>query len=176
MRIALIAAVSADGRIAESENHLSLDWTSREDTAFFVEKSTELGVVIMGRNTWKTIGKKLPGRWTVVMTRRRPPEPPPEGVEFTSRSPEGIVRDLSERGYKGIALSGGAEVNSLFLRAGLVDEVFLTVEPILFGDGINLGQGFGTIRMSLVDTRRLGKNTVLLHYRIGRTGLPQGKQ
>jgi len=166
MNVALIAAVSADGKIAGSETQVSLDWTSREDTAFFVSRSRELGAVVMGRKTWETIGRPLPGRLVVVMTRRPVPEAGiPGRVEFTDRPPAEILRDLSRRGFSGVALAGGAEINGLFLREGLVTDVFLTVEPLLFGRGVDLARGVGTVRLRLVEVRRLGRETVLLHYR-----------
>ena len=69
-----------------------------------------------------------------------------------------------------MAICGGSSVYGLFLKEGLVDELFLTVEPILFGSGIPLASGFDCINMQLVDVTRLGAHTVLMHYKTFHTG------
>jgi len=170
MKIWLIAAMSADGKIAEAPDQLSLDWTSKEDTRFFVSKTKEAGVVVMGRKTFDTIGKPLPGRKIIVMTRSLLPEPV-EGadggsVEHTNEQPEEIVTRLKEEGHETLALAGGSSVYSAFLQAGLVTDLFLTIEPVLFGGGIPLASGFDRIEMKLVDSTNINENAVLLHYRI----------
>ena len=35
-------------------------------------------------------------------------------------------------------MGGGSQTNTLFLEAGLVDEIWLTIEPVIFGSGIDL--------------------------------------
>lgn len=167
MYVALIAALSADGKIGTDEYRSSTEWTSPEDTAFFVRKSRDLGTVIMGRKTFDTIGKPLDARLTVVMTRSPGShEQQPGLLEFTDAPPSEILRDLESRGRSRVALSGGYSVYSRFLADGLVNELFLTVEPILFGRGIPLAENFERINMTLIDSKRLGAQTVLLHYRV----------
>jgi dihydrofolate reductase len=173
MNVVLIAAISADGKIAEREGQTSLDWTSKEDTKFFVLKTKEIGVVVMGRKTFETIGKPLKDRRTIVMTRS--PLLTKEGlgvvgvvagVAYTDESPEELVSRLNGEGVQSLALAGGASVYSQFLQAGLVSELYLTVEPVLFGTGVPLASGFERLEMELVDVTRLGEQAVLLHYRI----------
>ncbi len=193
MNVVLIAAVSADGKIAEGEGQTSLDWTSKEDTKFFVSKTKEIGVVVMGRKTFETIGKPLKGRRTIVLTRQgipplfkgrlaRPTERPARqsrsggsfgrggvtagSVEFTDESPSELVSRLTSEGVESLALAGGSSIYSQFLQAGLVTELYLTVEPVLFGAGVALASGFERLEMELVDVTRLGEQAVLLQYRI----------
>ncbi|KKW32849.1 MAG: Bifunctional deaminase-reductase domain protein [Candidatus Uhrbacteria bacterium GW2011_GWA2_53_10] len=197
MRIILIAAVTADGKIAQKENQSSLTWTSKEDTKFFVSKTKEIGTVIMGRKTFATIGKPLKDRRVIVLT-RTPPKPPlikggDQGVsppfqvtafgpamagsnggrgagggtvEFTDEDPKALLERLEQEGVKAVAVAGGAQIYSTFLREGLVDELYLTVEPYLFGDGTPLVEGCDPIEMELVDSTRLGDNAVLMHYQV----------
>ena len=167
IKISLLAAISADGKIAERADQLSTDWTSKDDTRFFVEKTKAAGVVIMGRKTFETIGKQLKGRLLVVMTRDAADKQMQEGVlEYTSKSPAEIVKTLASRGYTEAILAGGASVYSEFLRAGLVNELYLTVEPVLFGGGVPLAEGFGRMNLELMDMSRLGEGGVLLYYRV----------
>jgi len=68
MKIILIAAMTLNGMIAQTRDQNSLEWTSKEDTAFFIEKTKEAGVVVMGQKTFETIGKPLKGRRLIVLT------------------------------------------------------------------------------------------------------------
>lgn len=174
MKIWLIAAMSADGKIAERIDQSSMDWTSAEDTQFFVEKTKEAGVVVMGRTTFATIGKGLKDRRVIVLTRTPPPyegggRGEVEGVEFTNESPTDLVKRLAGEGVETLALGGGASIYGQFLDAGLVDDVFLTLEPFLFGNGVPLGEKFARVNLELVETRKLNARSVLLHYRVQRS-------
>jgi len=61
----IIAAVAADGAIGRGNQLL---WHIREDLQFF--KRTTLGSpVIMGRNTWLSLGRPLPGRLNIIVSR-----------------------------------------------------------------------------------------------------------
>lgn len=166
MSVFLIAAVSADGKIAQQPDQVSLDWTSKEDLAFFVEKTKEAGVVVMGRKTYETIGKPLKGRLNVVMTRSAEDRQEAKGLRWISDSPEKIIESLKGEGYENIAIIGGAQVYSLFLSAGLIDELYLTVEPVLFGQGTPLAEGFDRIDLELIESRALNDRTIMQHYRV----------
>jgi dihydrofolate reductase len=62
----LIAAVAANGVIGA---HGGLPWRLPEDLRHF-KRMTQGHAVIMGRRTWESIGRALPGRRNVVVTRR----------------------------------------------------------------------------------------------------------
>ncbi len=173
MNVWLIAAMSADGKIAQVEGQTSLDWTSKEDTRFFVDKTKEAGVVIMGRKTFDTIGKPLKGRRIIVMSRTSTPLLSKEGlgevagtVEYSSLSPRDLLSHLAAQGVATVALAGGSSIYSQFLREGLVTDLFLTIEPHLFGTGVPLASGFDRLDMTLADVKRLGDQAVLLHYQV----------
>lgn len=173
MIVSLIAAVSADGKIAQRSGQSSLDWTSKEDTQFFVSKTKEIGTVVMGNTTWLTFGKPLKGRRLVVLTRDIGGVPAPriEGVEFVNEPVTDLVARLEREGVTALAVCGGANVYAQFLQAGLVNELYLTVEPVLFGDGVPLAAGIDRINMELVESTMLGAASVLLHYRVASKGL-----
>src|SRR3990167_9074056 len=116
MNIWLIAAISANGFIAESSGQRSLDWTSREDLQFFIQKTKEAGVVIMGRKTFETFGRPLKDRRLIVMTRQEGMKSHMEGVEFTTLPPVELVNKLTAEGVKTAVLAGGASLYSQFLQ------------------------------------------------------------
>lgn len=174
MKVILLAAISANGKIAQATNQSSLEWTSKEDTAFFVEKTKEVGVVVMGQKTFETIGRPLKGRRLIVLTqdvslKEKYPEVNDGAtrLEFVNASPTNLISRLESEGVQSIVIGGGSFVYSSFLREGLVQEVYLTVEPILFGNGVEFANGFKDIKLYLIETRLLGEQSVLLHFGVG---------
>jgi len=157
----IIAALTADGFIAKSSQHLT-DWTSKEDKHFFVEKTKQAGVVIFGQNTFETIGKALPGRHNVVYSKDRVYE----GVQVTQKDPKALLEELESKGYKEVAICGGATIYTMFMQAGVVDKLYLSVEPVLFGQGLTLFNKELSVKLELVSTRKLGEQTVLLEYNV----------
>jgi dihydrofolate reductase len=169
MKVFLIAAVTADGFIARTNDQLS-DWTSSEDKKVFVRLTKEAGVMVMGSRTFATIGRALPERKTIVYTSH------PEAVaglddpaiQTTQEDPKALVDRLAAEGANGLAICGGAQIYSLFAAAGVLDEVYLTVEPVFFGTGITLFSEQLDIRLELIESQKLNDNVILLHYRVAK--------
>lgn len=165
VRVLAIAAMSADGYIARSE-HDTVSWSSPEDKRMFAATSRRAGVIVMGRHTFESMPEPLPDRLQIVMTHT--PEafqPSPTQVEFTKSSPDGILRDLATRGFEEVIIGGGGAVYAQFVNANLVDELWLTVEPLLFGSGVPLLSGTqADQRMRLVSVTQLSINTLQLKY------------
>ena len=70
LKVILLMALTVDGKIAKTSDHYP-DWTGRGDKRLFAEISRRAGLVIMGSKTYDTIGKPLPGRQNIVMTRNK---------------------------------------------------------------------------------------------------------
>lgn len=164
MKVSLVAAMSVNGKIAEHGDQSSLDWTSKEDLRFFVEKTKEAGVVIMGRKTFATIGKPLKDRKLVVLTSRPNEQESMIDVEYTADEPAMILGRLEREGYTQVVIAGGASVYSQFLSAGLVTDLFLTIEPVLFGGGVLLAEGFDRVSLKFVEMKMLNEQTIVIHY------------
>lgn len=165
MHTILLAAVTANGFIARSTNELA-NWTSKEDKKLFVEETKKAGVMLMGRTTFATIGKALPGRLIVVLT-EKPNEVTtvPGSVETASGDLKTILDGLEKRGFTSVVIAGGSNVYSQFLNAGLVDEILLTVESQLFTSGIPLAQNLTReIPLELKSVEKLGATSVLFRY------------
>jgi len=166
MNVILLAAISADGKIAQSADQNSTDWTSKEDTQFFVKKSKEIGALIMGKTTYETIGKPLRDRTIYVLSPHPQEETPVEGIRYVGGELKDILARVEADGFACVLIAGGASVYSQFLSQGLVDELFLTVEPYLFGKGIPLVQNMDAVKMTFADSEQIGPQTVVLHYRL----------
>jgi len=169
MKIILIMVSSIDGVIAKNPNHNPFEWTSAEDKKHFQKLSKEIGVLLMGANTFKASGRKsYPGRITYFLTGSPQNYDFGENVYPISGTPQSIASHLREQGHESVALVGGAGVNRDFLTAGLVDEVYLTVEPLIFGKGIHIFDDLDIeISLRLLGHRVLNdRGTLLLHYKI----------
>ena len=133
-----IAATTIDGKIAKDSRHMS-DWTSKEDKDFLHEMLDTCDVVIIGNNTYKTAVKPLSKRNCIVFSRSvNQPIRKSEKLMYLNPEKSNIKTFIKNAGYKKIAILGGAQTYTYFLENNLLDEIYLTIEPIVFGGGINL--------------------------------------
>ena len=123
-RISLIAAL-AQNRVIGVENRLP--WKLPEDLAHF--KALTLGhPILMGRKTFESLGRPLPGRRNIVITRNADYQPP--GCEVAASIADAIALcvDAEE-----VFFIGGAELYAQVLS--LVDRLYLTeVQTHVSGD------------------------------------------
>lgn len=120
--LSLIVAVSQDGAIGRNNELL---WHISEDLKYF--KSTTTGhPVIMGRNTYESIGRPLPGRRNIVLTTGELEVPAIKNPQTTSLE---VVRSLDQvlemtRGDEEFFVMGGGMLyNATFAQA---DYLYLT--------------------------------------------------
>ena len=113
--ISLIVAASENGVIGRDGD---LPWRQSDDLRRF--KAVTMGKpIVMGRKTWESIGRPLPGRQNIVVSRQ--PGLEIEGVDVVA-SPAGAI-DVAA-GASEIMIIGGSEIYTLFLP--LADRVYLT--------------------------------------------------
>ncbi len=126
MKISIIVATAPDGAIGK-ENKLL--WHLPADLKFFKEK-TMGHHMIMGRKTYESIGKPLPGRTTVIITRDLSYKA--EGCIIV-HSLEEALKKAEENGEQEAMITGGAEIYRLALPKA--DCLYLTeVEGNFEGD------------------------------------------
>ena len=95
-------------------------------------------------------------------------QPPGErnNVVFVNQSPAVFIRKLRKRRGKNIWLMGGGELAREFLKADLVDELYIGIVPVLIGAGIPLfPSGFPQRNFSLVENKTYSKGLIALKYR-----------
>jgi dihydrofolate reductase len=88
-------------------------------------------------------------------------------MEFVSLTALQLAAALKDRGYRSVLLLGGRS-NLAFIEAGLVDDIFLTMEPSLFGAGLPFVQSLpAAVPLQLVRHEQLNpRGTLLLHYKM----------
>ena len=114
-RLSLIAAL-AKNRVIGIENRLP--WKLPEDLAHF--KALTLGhPIVMGRKTFESLGRPLPGRRNIVITRNA--DYHPEGCDTAKSIPEAVALCMDTQE---VFFIGGAELYKQVLP--LVDRMYLT--------------------------------------------------
>jgi len=129
MKLVLIAAMDRNRLIGTGSG---LPWHLPGDLKRF--RARTMGrPMVMGRRTWETIGKPLPGRTSIVVSRSpRPADLPAEVFWVDSRDAALAVARACPRHDDEVAIIGGGEVYALF--ADIADRLVLTtVEADLTG-------------------------------------------
>lgn len=168
MKVFIIVAISVDGFIGLNSHH-EADWTSKEDKQLFVKMTKEAGVMVMGSSTFNTIGRGLPGRKTIVYTSKPESFGKYEGdVEATNEAPKDLIKRLENEGYESVAVCGGAQIYSLFLKSGVVTDLYITVEPVIFGSGVPLFTDANSVKVSLAEQSMINDQVIFLHYEVSK--------
>lgn len=165
MYVSLMVAITIDGKIARDSDHYP-DWTGKADKKLYVEVTKEAGVMIMGSTTFDIIGRVLPGRKTVVMTRNPERISDQDDLEFTSLPPDKILANLAAQGFEAAVVVGGAKINCLFAAQALIDELIVTISPYAFGQGLSIFSDAVDLKLSLKKVWQLDENTICVRYRV----------
>jgi dihydrofolate reductase len=169
MNISVYLASSANGLISNRAN--VPDWLSQEYGQEFLAICQRTKAVIMGKTTYEILAPDhlpLTGEGTLlVLTHDTAAAPAQSNVVFTHDAPSEVLRLLEGRGHQDAVIIGGTQTVSEFVKGGLVDELYLVVEPVLFGAGLPLLSDVDhDYQMTLADVQQLNPNTVQLHYRL----------
>jgi dihydrofolate reductase len=165
MAIVAIAAMTIDGKIARHSSELT-DWTSPEDKQLLTGLLDKSDVIVIGNSTYKTAEEPLSKRNCIVMTRSvATTERRNEKLLFCNPGSVAIVDLL--RPFGTVALLGGTQTYTYFLQKDSIDELYLTIEPVIFGNGLSLFEGTiaGNVRFRLQSVKKLNETgTILFHY------------
>lgn len=158
-------ASSIDGRISLSKQHPP-QWTSKEDWEFFQKSLMSFDAVIVGRNTYLSVAKRLRKRNTFVFSTHLKKMKRRGSVTFVN--PANVDFEKLFQKYNKIAVLGGGMVYRYMLECGFLDELFVTIEPLIFGRGKEMFiGGTKTIRADVISVKKLNRTgTLLIHYQI----------
>lgn len=163
-KVVLNIACSLDGYIATKED--SLEWLfdvdgQEEANKGIAEFDQTVDTVIMGRRTFDWVMEEMKGenpykdKMTYVYSHHQEIF---ENIQYTQEEPVKLINMLRKQKGKNIWLMGGGLVIRDFLEAGLVDELIITVAPVLLGEGIRLfKEGNYSSEWTLKRTRQVGQ-------------------
>lgn len=173
MKIILAMVLSVDGRSTKG-NLLDQSWASEEDYHHLQKLISENSLILMGGQTYnlaKSHIKPSEGKLRVVLTHdpEKYKDDYIEGqLEFAQGAVKDIVDSLEKRGLGQMLLLSGERLNKEFFEEKFIDEIFITVEPKIFGSGKKMvSESNLDIQLELLEMKKLNENgTILLHYKV----------
>ena len=170
MQCSVFIATSLDGYIARPDG--SIDWLSAvqvdgEDYGYAHFAET-VDVIVLGRNTYDVVlgfaAWPYAGKRAIVMTNR--PANSRHGEEFYAGAAADLVRRLAAEGARRVYVDGGVIIQQ-FRSAGLIDDLTISIIPVVLGEGIPLFvAGASEKRLTLVEVQSWPSGLVQLRYRL----------
>lgn len=141
MKKILVFVATLDGKITHWGDPHVRKWSSEEDKHYFKKIWDDSPLTVMGSSTFDAEPiKPTPTHHLIVMTRTPAKYKDHEVIgqlEFTNRSPAQLVAHYEKEGPNQMLVVGGAHIATSFFKAKLIDELWLTLEPKIFGTGGN---------------------------------------
>jgi dihydrofolate reductase len=140
MKTIVIFVTTLDGKITKWGDPHVMRWSSPEDQEYFRKIWNESPLIVMGSGTFDFDPiKPFPQSLLHIMTQE--PEKyrkyEVQGqLEFSNEAPEELVKRFGSQ-YEQMLVVGGPHVATSFFKDALVDELWLTLEPKIFGKGGN---------------------------------------
>ncbi len=172
-KISLFIAMSLDGYIAKPNDDLSfLKLVEKEGEDYgYAEFIAQIDTLIIGRKTYDYVVREIGAfhydngqRDVYVITRN---ERPPVGrTIFYTGDLTNLVDSLKSQTGKHIYCDGGAEVINELFKRNLIDELAVSIVPILLGDGTRLfGEGRPEQILEFVAAKSFDSGLTQLHYK-----------
>ena len=140
----LVVVTTSDGFIARHPAHSPADWASPEEQVLFRAEVAAADWGIMGRHTHEAADR--PDRRRIIFSSsapephwRRPTQLWLDPARLTPDDLPALVAPVHPLRHG--AILGGTAVHDWFHRAGRIDRVLLTVEPVTFGAGLTVFSG-----------------------------------
>jgi dihydrofolate reductase len=142
MKTILIFVSTLDGKITKWGDPKIRSWSSKNDQDYFDAVWNETRVIIMGSGTYNPDPVNPDSKHHFIVmtgnTEKYRYRAVPGRIEFTSQSPDGIVSRFEKAGEERLLIVGGAHIATSFLKNELIDELWLTFEPKIFGIGSSI--------------------------------------
>jgi dihydrofolate reductase len=171
-------ASSLDGFIATGDDNL--DWLLQFDGFAGGQESydgfmADVGCIVMGGDTYAWLQKHEPDNWPYpstpcwVFTHHEHSAPKGADVTFVRGPVAEFVEDLrADAGDKNVWIVGGGVLAAQFADAGALDEIIISIIPVVLGSGKSVLPMSGpTAPLELLASHAMGRGIVELRYRFG---------
>lgn len=178
-RLQYYVGSSLDGFIATPEDDLA--WLLQFDGFEGGKESYEsfmegVGCIVMGGETYRWLMEHEPGNWPYpntpcwIFTHYEGSAPKGSNITFAQGDVRGFVSDLTaDADGRNVWVVGGGNLAAQFADAGLLDDLIVSVIPIVLGAGKPLlPLGKPTPPLELLSANTLGRGVVELRYRLGK--------
>ena len=169
--VVVFIAMSLDGYISRLDGDISFLSSVEQDGEDYgySEFIKSVDTVIMGRKTYDHgfemgFDNPHPDKEVYILSRSERIE---NGLtKYFRGSLKGLISDLKACPGKNIYCDGGAEVINALLSENLIDELIISIIPVMLGDGISLFKsGRPDNEMELINSKHYDKGLVQLHYK-----------
>jgi dihydrofolate reductase len=141
MKTILVFVSTVDGKVTKWGASNIKSWSSHADQDYFKKIWNDSRLIILGSNTFDAEPIKPNSNHLLVVMAERPYKYKSYEVkgqlEFTDETPTDLVKRFEKEGHEHILMAGGAHLATSFLKEHLIDELWLTIEPKIFGMGLN---------------------------------------
>lgn len=170
-------ATTLDGFIAHTDESHAGFLSDGHHITEYLHSLRDFDTVLMGRRTFEIgyaygapVMQPSPTyahMMQYVFSRTMPDSTHPR-LSIVRDDPVPFTRDLKSQTGGAIYLCGGGQLARALVTAGLVDDLIIKVNPVLFGQGIPLFSPFDqTIPLHLLDTKVYAHGVVFLRYHVG---------
>ncbi len=162
-------AITLDGFIAAEDGSFAGFPVDEAVIADFFESFSWFDVVLMGRKTYEVgLAEGVTSPYPMMrqyLFSRTMTASPDEAVTLVQDDAVTAVRALKEEGGRPIWLCGGAQLATTLFKAGLIDQLIVKLNPVLFGRGISLlTETIPPTQLHLQKYKVYEGGTLLLHY------------
>ncbi|MBW4611740.1 MAG: dihydrofolate reductase family protein [Desmonostoc vinosum HA7617-LM4] len=170
-KISLFIASSLDGYIARESGEV--DWLFTDQDYGYPEFFNQIDTVIMGRKTYQQVldfGEyPYQGKESFVFSTTLQSQTD-KNVRFVSSNWEEFINKLRYSNGRDIWLVGGAQIIHYFLKHGFIDELILSIHPIILGSGIPLIVNDSTLEtvLELKDAKTYDSGLLQVYYNFKR--------
>lgn len=176
MKCSVFIAMSLDGFIAREDG--SIDWlmkanqlVSPDEDGGYKHFISDVDGIVMGRHSYEKVLSFEPWPYSLpvfVLSHQsiKVPESLRSKVQCIAESPIVLIDRLSKAGMSHLYIDGGLTIQT-FLNEGCIDELTITVVPVLIGQGKRLfGELKEDIELQLIESRNIGECFVQLRYKV----------
>lgn len=171
-KLILYIACSADGYIAKPNDDLSfLNDVQKEGEDYgYFDFISSVDTVIVGRKTYDWVMNQVPefphaDKESYIITRKRKSKQ--GNINFYSGNLMNLVRKLKQKDGKNIFCDGGAEIVHELLKDKLIDELIISIVPVLVGNGTKLFKdGRPEQNLEIVSIKQFDTGMIQMHYKV----------
>jgi dihydrofolate reductase len=152
-------ATSVNGYIAKVDHETP--WTEDEFSSY-TDKVREVGNLVVGKTTFELMLEEnafadLGEPFVVVLTSSQE-KPIRENTIYVDTFDEAI-NTIAGKGFSTALIGGGGKMDSEALRSGKLDELYIDIEPVVFGKGIPLFAECDIhVELKMIDSKRIGES------------------
>lgn len=159
---------SLDGFIAKL-NGDSDTWVNPADEERYQQVVERCGAVLVGRTTYEQYKEDFDAYENVMVfvCTSKTKQADTDSVKYVNGSAKDIVEKIESHGFKELVVCGGGEVNGLLASAGLVDEIVISIQPVVLGEGIPLfGSHKPDLKLELLSVNQDIPGVIQNHYKV----------